>query len=101
MTDQLRNDHKLAEKVRSTSALQQMSEYELTELQQDVLSLKQDIQHIPLFDDEIVEEVTSTQMLLNKWHDVLQHALAIKQRKVARNQLSNWDNEGGSVHQIT
>jgi hypothetical protein len=97
MTDQFKRENDLAEKMRSTSALQQLSEYELKELRQDILSLKRYLQRIPLFDDELVEEVTSTQSLLNKWHDLVERAFAVKQRSATYDQLSNWDNEGGRV----
>jgi hypothetical protein len=95
VTNQTRLESKLAEKIRFPSALQQLSEYELKELRHRILSLQIDLQRIPPFDDELVEEVISTQGLLNRWHDAVERILAVKQRKATYNELCNWDNEGG------
>lgn len=91
MTDQFKRENAVAD----ISALQQLSEHDLKGLRHDILSLMRDIQRILLFDDEVAEEVTSTQTLLNKWYGLVECALAVKQRSVTQDQLSNWDNEGG------
>ncbi len=79
------------------SALQQLSETELLQLLHSILALQKEFQRVPFFDDEFVEEVTSTQGILSKWRDMLECLFAVKQRKTIHDQLCTWDNEGGRV----
>lgn len=97
MTKRFGRENGLTEKMHPVSTFQQLSETELLQLLHSILTLQKEFQRVPPFDDEFVEEVTSTQGILSKWRDVLECLFAVKQRKTIHDQLCTWDNEGGKV----
>lgn len=97
MNDQFGRENDLAEKMRSTFALMQMSETELIQLLHRIVILQEELQGIPLLDDELLEAVTVTQKLLNRWNDEVTRIFAVKEMKGTTLQPGNRDNEGGRV----
>jgi hypothetical protein len=97
MNKEFKREKDVAENMRSSSALQQLSEPQLVELQHHILSLKTDLQRIPLLNDELVEEVVSPQSYLNRWLDLVERISTAKQKTATCDELSTWDNEGGRV----
>jgi hypothetical protein len=83
------------EKRQLIIALRQLSEIELTHLLSHIEALQTDLQRIPLVNRGSVEEVTTTQAILEMWHDEITRIVMTKQMKdTLLTPLHNWDNEG-------
>lgn len=85
------------EKRQLIIALRQLSEFELTHLLSHIGALQTDLQRIPLINRGSVEEVTTTQAILEMWRDEITRIVMTKQMKdTLLTPLHNWDNEGGA-----
>jgi hypothetical protein len=89
--------HKLAPRLHFVLALQALSEDELLVLRHRILSVLLEIQILPGWADEFVQEVTATQGRLARCYELVESIFFFNQQKATYDQLCNWDNEGGQV----
>jgi hypothetical protein len=97
MTTQTKSENNEAEQKLSDSVLEQLSEPEPVKVLDGIESLQTDLQRVPRSDAKVVEEVRSTQGILKRWRHFVEGIFSRKQINDDKEQIGNWDNEGGST----